>query len=143
MSATRSRYIQQSMSEFIDEQTGVRLQDGEKVLLALRETGWEGTLTKILSLGLYVPWWNVKWYVLTDRRLIAKKGVFGKSELALPLRFVQDVSVHTTLTNSGGVRLSTAGGPESFKRIGSLKAADARQLGDAIMSQTTKPPLGR
>ncbi len=140
-SAPPSRYTQQSMSEFVDDQTGVRLQDGEKVLLALRETSWEGTLAKIVTLGLYVPWWNVKWYVVTDRRLITRKGIFSQREVALPLRFIQDVSVHCSPYNTGSVTLSTAGGPESFKWIKSLNAADARQLGDTIMSQTTKPPM--
>jgi len=125
----------------IDEQTGVRLQDGEKVLLALRETSWEGTVNKIGTLGLYVPWWNVKWYVVTDRRLITKKGIIGKKEVALPLRFVQDVSVICSPYNTGIVRISTAGGPESVLRIRSLKAADARQLADTVLSQTTKPPM--
>lgn len=106
--------------------------------MALRETSWEGTVNKIGTIGLYVPWWNVKWYVVTDRRLITKKGIIGKSEVALPLRFVQDVSVICSPYNTGTVRISTAGGPESVLRIRSLKAADARQLADTIMSQTTK-----
>jgi uncharacterized membrane protein YdbT with pleckstrin-like domain len=122
----------------IDEQTGVRLQDEEKVLLALRETSWEGTLAKIVTLGLYVLWWNVKWYVVTDRRLVTKKGIFSKTEVALPLHFVQDVSVHCSPYNTGSVKISTAGGPEGVSRIKSLKAADARQLADTIMSQARR-----
>jgi uncharacterized membrane protein YdbT with pleckstrin-like domain len=80
----------------IDEQTGVRLQDGEEVLLALRITGWGATLLKILTLGLYIPWWRLTWFVVTDRRLITKQGILNKTEVSLPLHFVQDASVHTS-----------------------------------------------
>lgn len=128
------------MSE-IDEQTGVRLQDGEKILLALRESSWEGTLNKIVTLGLYSYWWNVKWFVVTDRRLITKKGIFSKREVGLPLRFVQDVSVHCSPYGVGYVHISTAGGPQGVSHIRRLKAADARQLADTIMSRATKRPL--
>jgi membrane protein YdbS with pleckstrin-like domain len=127
----------------IDEQTGVRLQDGEEVLLALRVTGWGATLLKILTLGLYIPWWRVTWLVVTDRRLITKKGILNKTEVSLPLHFVQDASVHTSWQGVGRVELSTAGGSEGISRIIGLKTQDARQLADTIMSQTTKPPPGR
>jgi Bacterial PH domain/Short C-terminal domain len=118
-----------------DEQTGVRLQDGEEVLLALRITGWGATQLKILTLGLYIPWWRATWFVVTDRRLVSKKGILNKTEISLPLHFVQDASVHTSWQGIGRVELSTAGGGGGISRIIGLKAQDARQLADTIMSQ--------
>ena len=60
---------------------GFRLQDGEEVILALRRTSWNATLDQVVTLGLYISWWNVAWFVVTDRRLIAKKGILDRTEV--------------------------------------------------------------
>ena len=67
-----------------------------------------------------------------------QEGIFSKTEVALPLHFVQDVSVHCSPYGVGYVYVSTAGGPEGVSRIKRLKAADARQLADTIMSQARR-----
>lgn len=121
-----------------DDKTGVRLQEGEKVILALRRTSWNATLDKIVSLGLYIFWWNVAWFVVTDRRLITKKGIFNKTEQALPLHFAQDASFHRSLIGIADVRISTAGGNASISRMGPLAAKDARQLADTTMAQAKR-----
>jgi|GEM_PF-4045220 len=121
-----------------DDQTGVRLQEGEKVILALRRTSWNATLDKIVSLGLYIFWWNVAWFVVTDRRLITKKGIFNKTEQALPLHFVHDASFHRSWIGIADVRISTAGGNASISRMGPLRAEDARQLADTTMAQAKR-----
>ena len=116
----------------------VRLQDGEKVILALRRTSWQATLAKILTLGLYILWWRVGWFVVTDRRLIAKKGIFNKTEIALPLHFVQDAAFHRSWLGIADVRISTAGGEASISRMGPLRAEDARRLADTTMAQAKR-----
>jgi uncharacterized membrane protein YdbT with pleckstrin-like domain len=112
-----------------------RLQDGETVIFAFRRTSWQATLEKILTLGLYIFWWNVAWFVVTDRRLITKTGIFNKTEQALPLHFVQDASFHRSWI---GIAISTAGGDASISRMGPLKAEDARRLADTIMAQAKR-----
>lgn len=116
----------------------LRLQDGEEVLLALRRTSWLATLIKIVTLGLYIPWWRVAWFVVTDRRLIAKQGILNKTEIALPLHFVQDASVHRSWLGVGRLDVSTAGGDEGNLFLEPLKAEDARRLADTIMSQAKR-----
>jgi uncharacterized membrane protein YdbT with pleckstrin-like domain len=121
-----------------DDETRVRLQDGEKVILALRRTSWNATLDKIVTLGLYIFWWNVAWFVVTDRRLVTKKGILNKTEVALPLHFVQDAGFHRSWLGIADVRISTAGGPASISRMGPLAAKDARRLADTTMAQAKR-----
>ena len=116
----------------------VRLQDGETVILALRRTSWNATLDKIVTLGLYIFWWNVAWFVVTDRRLITKKGILNKTEVALPLHFVQDAGFHRSWLGIADVRISTAGGDASISRMGPLAAKDARRLADTTMAQAKR-----
>jgi Bacterial PH domain len=119
----------------------IRLQDGEQVTLALRRTSWVATFAKFATLGLFVPWWKAGWFVLTDRRLIVKYGILNKSEIALPLHFVQDASVHRSWLGVGRVLVSTAGGEYSNLRLYPLKAADARGLADTIILQAERVGL--
>lgn len=121
-----------------DANTGVRLQDGEKVILSLRRTSWTATLDKIVTLGLYIFWWRVARFVVTDRRLITKKGILNKTEVALPLHFVQDAGFHRSWIGVADVRISTAGGPTSISRMGPLAAKDARRLADTTMAQAKR-----
>jgi uncharacterized membrane protein YdbT with pleckstrin-like domain len=119
----------------------IRLQDGEQVTLALRRTSWVATFAKIATLGLFVPWWRAGWFVLTDRRLIVKFGILNKSEIALPLHFVQDTSVHRSWLGIGRVLVSTAGGDYGNLRLYPLKASDARRLADTIILQAKRVAL--
>jgi len=121
-----------------DDDARVRLQEGEKVILALRRTSWNATLDKIVTLGLYIFWWNVAWFVVTDRRLIAKKGILNKTEIALPLHFIQDAAFHRSWIGIADVRISTAGGEASISSMGPLAAKDARQLADTVMAQAKR-----
>jgi membrane protein YdbS with pleckstrin-like domain len=111
----------------------LRLLDGETMLLALGRTSWLATFYKIVTLGLYSFWWRVSWFVVTDRRLIAKQGIFNKTEIALPLHFVQDASVHRTWLGVGRVDVSTAGGSDGNLSWEPLRAEHARQLADTIL----------
>src|SRR4029078_1620977 len=49
----------------------------------------------LLTLWLVVQWipWSSKWFVLTDRRIIPKRGVLNRTQAALLLDRVQDASI--------------------------------------------------
>src|SRR6267378_8597040 len=72
------------------------------VILALYFTSTQPTLMvlflalfALLTLWLVVQWipWSAKWYVLTDRRVITKRGVLNRTQAALLLDRVQDASI--------------------------------------------------
>ncbi len=63
-----------------------------------REDVLAGTLliaALLLLIWLLVRWvpWSRRWYVLTDRRVIARWGVFNRNQAALLLDRVQDASL--------------------------------------------------
>ena len=49
----------------------------------------------LLTLWLVVQWipWSARWFVLTDRRIITKRGVLNRTQAALLLDRVQDASI--------------------------------------------------
>ena len=49
----------------------------------------------VLLIWLLIRWipWSRRWYVLTDRRVIAKWGVFNRNQAALLLDRIQDASL--------------------------------------------------
>ena len=49
----------------------------------------------LLTLWLVLQWipWSAKWFVLTDRRIITKRGVLNRTQAALLLDRVQDASI--------------------------------------------------
>ena len=49
----------------------------------------------LLTLWLVIQWipWSARWYVLTDRRVITKRGVLNRTQAALLLDRVQDASI--------------------------------------------------
>jgi len=109
--------------------------------LALRRTSWLATWIKVVTLGLYIPWWRAAWFVVTDRRLLAKEGILNKTDVALPLHFVQDAPVYRSWLGVGRVEVSTAGGEVSTLVLEPLKAEDARRLADTIISQAERVDL--
>ena len=119
-----------------DKQTGVRLQDDEEIILAVKPSPFNGLM--VFSLGLYYPWWKATWFVVTDRRLITTKGIFNKTEISLPLHFVQDASVRAYMTGAARVDVSTAGGNAGISQMIGLKPDDARQLVDTIILRVTQ-----
>jgi len=114
--------------------SGMALHDDEAVILALRPSpGWVVLVNEIVTLGLYAIWWKRTAFVLTNQRIIYRRGVFNTIERSLPVRFVQDATVVTRWTGISGVWLSTAGGAASFEQISPLDSESARALKEAIM----------
>jgi uncharacterized membrane protein YdbT with pleckstrin-like domain len=70
----------------------------------------------VLLVWLVVRWipWSRRWYVLTDRRVIAKWGVFNRNQAALLLDRVQDASLGrpfplSLIRDYGVIHLESAG----------------------------------
>ncbi|HEY8786132.1 MAG TPA: PH domain-containing protein [Candidatus Limnocylindria bacterium] len=70
----------------------------------------------LLTLWLLVQWipWSAKWYVLTDRRIITRRGVLNRTQAALLLERVQDASIShpfplSMIRDYGVLHLESAG----------------------------------
>ncbi len=70
----------------------------------------------LLALWLVVQWipWSAKWYVLTDRRVITKRGVLNRTQAAMLLDRVQDASIShpfplSMIRDYGVLHLESAG----------------------------------
>jgi hypothetical protein len=62
------------------------------------------------------------------------KGILNKTEVSLPLNFVQEASVHRPWYGVVRLDISTAAGREGLSRVDSMKPSDARKLADTIMA---------
>jgi uncharacterized membrane protein YdbT with pleckstrin-like domain len=70
----------------------------------------------LVTLWIFIRWvpWSVRWFVLTDRRVISRWGVFNRNQSALLLDRVQDASLSrpfplSLVRDYGVVRLESAG----------------------------------
>ena len=70
----------------------------------------------LLTLWLVVQWipWSARWYVLTDRRIITRRGVLNRTQAALLLERVQDASIShpfplSMIRDYGVLHLESAG----------------------------------
>jgi uncharacterized membrane protein YdbT with pleckstrin-like domain len=70
----------------------------------------------LLTLWLLVQWipWSARWYVLTDRRIITRRGVLNRTQAALLLERVQDASIShpfplSMIRDYGVLHLESAG----------------------------------
>ena len=70
----------------------------------------------LLTLWLLLQWipWSAKWFVLTDRRIITKRGVLNRTQAALLLDRVQDASIShpfplSMIRDYGVLHLESAG----------------------------------
>ncbi len=70
----------------------------------------------LLTLWIFVRWlpWSVRWFVLTDRRVVSRWGVLNRNQSALLLDRVQDASLSrpfplSLVRDYGVIRLESAG----------------------------------
>jgi uncharacterized membrane protein YdbT with pleckstrin-like domain len=70
----------------------------------------------LLTLWIVARWipWNARWFVLTDRRVISRWGVFNRNQAALLLERVQDASLArpfplSLVRDYGVIHLESAG----------------------------------
>ncbi len=113
----------------------LRLQPDEEIVLSMLRSGWPVLLRQVATLGLYTFWWKAGVVTLTNQRIHLRQGVLTKSETSLPMRFIQDASVHRSLLRVGYVEVSTAGGGPGDASIHPLRPDEAGRLTDAILAQ--------
>ena len=85
----------------------------------------------LLTLWLIIKWipWRGRWYVLTDRRVIARWGVLNKNQAALLLDRIQDASLTrpfplSMIRDYGVLHLESAGEHAEERISGGLRELD-------------------
>ena len=85
----------------------------------------------LLTLWLVIQWipWSARWYVLTDRRVITKRGVLNRTQAALLLDRVQDASIShpfplSMIRDYGVLHLESAGEHAESRISGGLNELD-------------------
>jgi uncharacterized membrane protein YdbT with pleckstrin-like domain len=86
-----------------------------------------GAAFVLLTIWIIVKWipWNAKWFVLTDRRVISRWGVFNRHQVALLLDRIQDASLArpfplSLIRDYGVLRLESAGEHASERISGGM-----------------------
>jgi uncharacterized membrane protein YdbT with pleckstrin-like domain len=94
-------------------------------------SGLSVVLAGLLFLWLIVRWipWRGRWYVLTDRRVIARWGVLNKNQAALLLDRIQDASLTrpfplSMIRDYGVLHLESAGEHAEERISGGLRELD-------------------
>src|SRR5438094_5083151 len=87
-----------------------------------------GAAFVLLTLWIVAKWipWNSKWFVLTDRRVIARWGVFNRNQTALLLDRIQDASLArpfplSMIRDYGVLHLESAGEHAEERISGGLR----------------------
>jgi uncharacterized membrane protein YdbT with pleckstrin-like domain len=82
----------------------------------------------VLTLWILFRWipWSAKWFVLTDRRVIARWGVFNRNQAALLLDRIQDASLArpfplSMIRDYGVLHLESAGEHAEERISGGLR----------------------
>jgi len=112
--------------------SGLRLQQGETVVLDVLPSAFWTIGKYICTLGLWAIWRSRHHFVLTNQRVLVLQGIVSKGEKSVPLSRIQDVTLSRSILSGGQVALSSAGGSLSIQRIGPLTREAAREFADAI-----------
>jgi len=112
--------------------SGLRLQQGETVVLDVLPSSFWTIGKYIFTLGLWAIWRSRHHFVLTNQRVLVFQGIVSKGEKSVPLSRIQDVALSRSILAGGHVALSSAGGTLSIQRIGPLTRESAREFADAI-----------
>jgi hypothetical protein len=89
---------------------------------------WLGTL------GLYEIWRRKTQFIVTNRRVIWRRGVINRTERSIPLSRLQDVTKQRRLM-SGWIELSSAGGTEGVEILGPMWNRSVDRMAEAIDGQ--------
>jgi hypothetical protein len=117
------------------------LAGGETIDYTCRPAKFPLFLHYILSLGLYEFWRRVHLYAVTDRRMVERRGLLiNKSEVSLPLLYVQDAAIETALW-WGRVNVSTAGASGGSLQTRWVSKQEARVLRSTILNSAHRMPM--
>ncbi len=127
-----------------DPHTGapIRLMPDEAIVLDLMLSAWWTLGRYIFTLGLWAIWRERHRIVVTNQRLVVRKGIISKSEVGIPLGRIQDVHCKTSPLTGGEVKLSTAGGSLGIDSITMLTQADAAALAHALSARIGSAAAG-
>ncbi len=111
----------------------VRLHSGERAILSERPTFATTWLLSALTFGLYGFWRRRTWFVLTDRRLVVRRGLLlFRTERSIPTDRIQDAT-HERRGWIHHVRVSAAGGGLSVGTLSPMNRTQAETFTDAIL----------
>ena len=85
----------------------------------------------VATLGLFELWRRRTHFIVTDRRLIAVRGIISRDRQVIPLDKVDDVNVRTRRW-SATVDVATVGGALGTQPIGPLGRGQADRLASAV-----------
>jgi uncharacterized membrane protein YdbT with pleckstrin-like domain len=78
--------------------------------------GFMAVTAAVLALWLLVRWipWRARWFILTDRRVVTRWGVFNRHQTALLLNHIQDAQLArpfplSLIRDFGVIHVETAG----------------------------------
>jgi hypothetical protein len=112
--------------------SGVQLRPGESVVVAARPALIKVWPLYLVTLGFYTIWRRRDICILTDQRVLLGKGVFSRSERAIPLRRVNDAS-YSRRGVAGYTEVKYQGGDrQQSVRLGPFQARVARRLAREI-----------
>ena len=107
------------------------MEPGERVVFHELPVRGARLAAYILSLGLFELWRRRTHFIVTDRRLIAVRGVVSRDRQIIPLDLVERVIVRER-GRSGAVDVATVGGALGTQRFGPLGRDQANRLADAV-----------
>ena len=90
----------------------------------------------IVTLGFYEIWRRRTQFIVTNRRVVWRRGLINRSERSVPLSRVQDVTTRKGLL-TGWVELSSAGGWEGVETLGLMWNPSVDRMAEAIDRQVT------
>jgi hypothetical protein len=105
---------------------GLELQSGERLVLVARPWRLNRLLKYLYTLGLYGFWRKRNTFVLTDRRVLVGKGIFGRSERSIPLARIDDASYERRGLAGYADIVSFDRGGRRLERIGPLSPRRAK-----------------
>lgn len=103
------------------------LDDEDVILDMLLSRAWTSIMYP-LTLGLWELWRRRHHVILTNQRVVVRKGIIAKSQQAVPIDRIQDAGLTTSIFGGGSVRLSSAGGSLGVEVIKPLTRPDATQF---------------
>lgn len=114
---------------------GMQLQNGESIIVVGRPSLYSVWPKYLFTLGLYQLWRKRNVLVLTDRRVVAGKGIFSRTERSTAMNRIQNATYVRNGLSAYCMLDSTSRGRPEVQRLGPLTARKARRFTDEIVSR--------
>jgi membrane protein YdbS with pleckstrin-like domain len=110
----------------------IRLNQGEEILRDEMVSAFWTWPAYPFSLGLWAIWRRRNRFILTNQRLVVRRGIVQVVERSVPLGRIQDVNLALRVRHAGWVTVSSVGGSLGTERLGPFRQEVAREFADAI-----------